>query len=256
VEVKIVDTDSVSAITDALRGQDALIDASSGPDPTLQDRFVDAAVSAGVNRIVLSEFSVDPQIPEARSPLIFHAKNQAYEKAKKLAKDGKITYTTISNGAFLDWNLQTGFIKIDIFNKKVQYLNDGTLPFAWTKLSSVGAAVANVLKKAEQTENQSFYISSVYMSQKDMVDAAKKTLGERGWEETKLNMDQKLKEATTSMMAGKVDMEVIGNMILWSTATIASPRWEDLGDNKLLGVERLTDAELCKLIEDIATRQG
>jgi hypothetical protein len=255
VVVKIVNTNSVADIADALRGQDAIVDATSGPDPTLQGRFIEAAVSAGVHRIVMNEFSADPQNAEARSPLVFHGKNQAFEQVKKLASEGRITYTTISNGAFLDWNLRTGFVKIDIYNKSVQYLNDGTLPFAWTKLSSVAVAVANALKKLQQTENRSFYVSSVLKSQKEMVELAKETLGDKNWEETKLDMDQKLKEATTDMMAGRVNMGVIGNMILWSTGTVASPRWEQSGDNELLGVERLTDDEVCKLIEDIAAEK-
>jgi uncharacterized protein YbjT (DUF2867 family) len=253
--VRVVDTNSVAAIADALRGQDAFIDATSGPDPSLQGRFIEAVVSAGVHRIIMGEFSVDPQNARARSPLVFHGKNQAFEHVKNLAKDGKLTYTTISNGAFLDWNLRTTFVKIDIFKKKVEYLNDGRLPFAWTKLSSVGIAVVNTLKKAQQTENRSVYISNVFKSQMDMVDLAKKTLGDGGWTEVNLDMDQKLKEATADMMAGKIDMNVIGNMILWSTGTVPSPRWEQSEDNKLLGVDKMTDEEVCQLIKDIASEE-
>lgn len=251
MEVKIVDTSSVAAITDALRDQDAFVDATSGPDPTLSERFIEAAVSAGVYRFVMSEFSADPQNLKARSPLIFSGKNQLFENMKRLASEGKITYTTVSNGAFLDWILKTGAMKIDLFNKKVQYLNDGALPFAWTKLSSVGIAVANVLRTSQQTENRSFYISSVIMSQKSMVDLAKRTLGE-GWEETKLDMDQKLKEATANMMAGNINMEAIIDMILWSAGTVPAPRWEQSDDNELLGVKTMTDKEVCELIKNIA----
>lgn len=255
MEVKVVDTGSVAAVTDALRGQDAFVDATSGPDPTLSGRLIEAAVSAGVYRFVMGEFSADPQNAEARSPLIFHGKNQAFNNMKILASEGKITYTTVSNGAFLDWILRTGAMKIDVFHKKVQYLNDGALPFAWTKLSSVGDAVVNVLRKAEQTENRSFYISSVFMSQKSMVDLAKKTLGDEDWEETKLDMDQKLKEATESMKTGNVSMDAIIDMILWSAGTVYAPRWEQLQDNELLGVKRMTDEEVCKLIRDIAAEK-
>jgi len=253
VSVKIVNTDSVAAITEVLRGHDAVVDATSGPDPTLPGRIVEAAASAGVNRIVLSEFSVDPEDPIARSPLVHHGKNQAFQQVKELAAKGKITWTTVSNGAFLDWNLRTGFINVDIRSKKVQYINDGTLPFPWTMLSSVGTAVANVLKMAQDTENRCLYISSVIKSQKQMVDLAKEVLGSDGWEETKQDMDQKLKGATESMMAGKVDIGVIGDMIRWSAGTVPAPRWKQLNDNKLLGVERMNDDEVRKLIRDIAS---
>jgi hypothetical protein len=84
-----------------------------------------------------------------------------------------------------------------------------------------------------------------------MVDLATRTLGE-GWEETKLDMDQKLKEATANMMAGNINMEAIIDMILWSAGTVPAPRWEQSDDNELLGVKMMTDKEVCELIKDIA----
>ncbi|RAR13243.1 isoflavone reductase family protein CipA [Stemphylium lycopersici] len=254
VAAKVVDTGSVAAIAGAMHGQDALVDATSGPDPSLQGRFIEAAIESGIYRIVMNEFSADPQDAKARSPLVFHAKSNAFEQIKKVAAEGKLTYTTISNSAFLDWNLRTGFINIDIFNKKVQYMNDGMRPFPWTMLSSVGTAVANVLKMAEQTQNRSFYISNIIKSQKQMANLAKESLGSEGWEETHQDMDQKLKNATADMMAGKVDMQVIGDMIRWSVSACPATRWEQIGDNELLGVRSMTDDEVRNLIVNIATQ--
>ncbi|CAN9392772.1 unnamed protein product [Alternaria alternata] len=252
VSVKVVNTDSIAEITEALRGQHAIVDATSGPDPTLPGRIVEAAASARVHRIILSEFSVDPEDPVARSPLVHHGKNQALRRVKELAAEGKLTWSAISNGAFLDWNIRTGFINVDIRSKKVEYINDGMLPFPWTMLSSVGAAVANALQKAKETENRCLYISSVIKSQKQMVELAKEVLGRDGWEETEQDINQKLEDATESMMAGKVDLGVIGDMIRWSAGTVPALRWKQLDDNKLLGVEQLDDDEVRKLIRDIA----
>ncbi|KAF2012407.1 isoflavone reductase family protein-like protein CipA [Aaosphaeria arxii CBS 175.79] len=254
VSIKIVDTDSVDAITEALRGQDALIDATSGPDSTLGMRFIDAAAAAGVYRVIPGEFSADVQSAEARSPLVFHGKNMAFEHLKKLSAEGKITYTTISNAAFLDWNLRTGFINIDIHNKKVQYLNDGTDVFPWTHLSSVGTAVVNALAKPQETENRACYISNIRKSQKQMVDLAKDSLGADGWDESTIDAEKALKAAAESMLSGTINMQVIGDMIRWS-CTVYSPRWEQQDDNKLLGVRNLTDDEVMKLIKEIAAEK-
>ena len=60
VKVKIIDTSSIAAVTNALRGQDAFVDATSGSNPNLSGRFIEAAVSAGVYRFVMSESSADP----------------------------------------------------------------------------------------------------------------------------------------------------------------------------------------------------
>ncbi|KAH9878821.1 hypothetical protein J1614_002255 [Plenodomus biglobosus] len=250
VSVKVVDTNSVESITEGLRGHDAFVDASSGPDPTLPARFIEAAVAAGIPRMIPSEFSIDPQSAEACKPLIRHGKNQAFQLLQKYVAEGKITYSSISNGAFLDWNLRTGFINIDIFEKKVTYMNDGNFPLAWTLLSSVGNAVVSILSNPEQTKNKSFYISSIMKSQRQMVTLAKEVLGDDGWEESSQNMDEVLEAATAKMMAGQVDMGVIGDMVRWSTQ-VHQPRWEQQDDNKLLGVAQLSDDDLRKLIKDV-----
>lgn len=254
VSVKVVNTDSVESITEALRGQNALIDATSGPDINLSMRLINAAAAAGVYRIIPSEFSADPNNAEARSPLVFHGKNQAFEHLKNLAADGKITYTTISNSAFLDWNLRTGFINIDIYNKKVQYLNEGTDVFPWTHLSCVSTAVTNVLSKPKETQNRSCYISNIQKSQKQMVALAKESLGASGWEESTQDTDKALKDATENMLTGNINMQVIGDMIRWS-CTIYSSRWEQQDDNKLLGVKSMTDDEVRNLIKEIAAEK-
>ncbi|PSN67060.1 NAD(P)-binding protein [Corynespora cassiicola Philippines] len=252
VSAKLVNTDSAESIIDALRGQDAFIDATFAPeDPNLTTRLIDAAAAAGVYRILPGEYTLDPQIAEARHPLVYHGKNQAYERAKKLAADGKTTYTTISNSAFLDWNLRTGFININLHDKKVQYMNDGTFPFPWTHVSSVSKAVVNALRKPEQTENRSFYISNVVKSQRQMVDLVKEVVGTEGWEETTLDMDQVLKKAIAELEAGKVNFQNFGDVVRWSISTVHSPRWEQQDDNRLLGVKEMTDDEIRRVVLDI-----
>ncbi|KAH9874042.1 hypothetical protein IAQ61_004670 [Plenodomus lingam] len=250
VTAKVVDTNSVESITEALRGQDAFVDASSGPDPGLPGRFVEAAAAAGVYRMIAGEFSVDPRNTEARKPLVFHGKNLALQQLEKLAAEGKITWTTISNGAFLDWNLRSGFINIDIFEKKIKYLNEGNTKLAWTMLADVGTAVANALIKHEETKNRNLYISSIIKTQSDVANLAKEVLGSDGWQEEHQNMDERLKAATENMMAGKVDMGVIGDMIRWSTQ-VPQPAWNQQEDNKLLGVTPMSDDELRQLIKNV-----
>ena len=121
------------------------------------------------------------------------------------------------------WNLRTGFMNIDIFNKKVQYLNDGNNVFPWTHLSSIGTAVAGVLSKPRETENRNCYISSTLKSQKQMTALAKERLGPDGWEESHQDVEKALKEAPGNMMAGTVNIQVMGDMIR-SSCTVYTPR--------------------------------
>ncbi|KAH9206919.1 hypothetical protein DL95DRAFT_429343 [Leptodontidium sp. 2 PMI_412] len=144
VTVLVVDFDSITSLTESVKRQNALVDAIASPnDPTLPIRLIDAAVVASIYRIILVEFSLDPENTNARALPLFVGKSHAYEYIQKLGKENKITWTAVSNYAFLDYSLRIGFANIDFLNKKIKYLNDGTMEIPWTLLSSIGIAIAN-----------------------------------------------------------------------------------------------------------------
>jgi hypothetical protein len=59
----------VDALTEALVGQHAVVDATFSADDTPQ-RLIDASVAAGVYRYVPSDFGFDPMLPgERQTPL-------------------------------------------------------------------------------------------------------------------------------------------------------------------------------------------
>lgn len=253
VKVNEVDFDSIASITEALKGQDALVDASSNPaDPTLAIRMIDAAVAAGIYRIIPSEFSSDPENSKARALPPFMGKSQAYTHIQKLGSENKITWTAVSNNAFFDWGLRMAFVGIDLKGKKIDYMNDGTMVIPWTLLSSVGTAVANILSKPEETKNRVCYIYDVKKSQKEVADLAKSAVGSEGWQEQKLDMDKVLGEAMTELQAGNVNFKVIGDMIRYSISTPGFVEVPKKDDNALLGVKALSDEEIKQVIKKIA----
>lgn len=154
VAAQVVDFGSASVLTEALKGQDALIDATSAPDPSVAMRLTDAAVAAGVYRIIPSEFSLDPTNAKARGLAVFQGKAKALEHIQKLADDGRVTWTAISNHAFLDWGLGTNFLAVDLENKRISYLNGGNTVVPNTTITSVATAVANVLSKRQAPRDQ------------------------------------------------------------------------------------------------------
>ncbi|CCF33274.1 hypothetical protein CH063_05493 [Colletotrichum higginsianum] len=253
VTVKTIDFGSMAALVEVLKGQDAVIDATMSPDATMPLRMIDAAVSAGVKRFIPSEFSLDPNNPLTRSVPVFGPKNQVLSRLKDLASTGRLTYTTISNGAFLDWNLRTGFIKINIKNKKVELMDGGDVVIPWTLLDHVGRATANVLLHAEQTKNRSVYISTVEKSQKEMFKLAQEALGSDGWTVSSLDMGMVYQESLREMKAGNLTFEVFGNMILYCNSRLDySGKWEK-DDNALLGIQPWSDEEVRQLIRSIAS---
>ncbi|KAG8354400.1 hypothetical protein FVEN_g7726 [Fusarium venenatum] len=250
--VKVVDYESASDLASALKGQDALVDATSVPDPSLAIRLMDAAVSAGVYRIVPSEFSSDPTNCKGRSLPPFQGKAKALEYVQKLADTGKITWTVISNHAFLDWGLRMSFFGVDLQNKNIKYLKPGTTVIPMTTLKSVGTAVANALIKAENTKNRICYICSTQKTQKDLTELSKQALGEEDWKSEDVNTEDAFNKAMAKLQAGQADMQVIGDIIRFSISTPGYINRLEKTDNDLLGVKTLSDEEVKKIIREIA----
>ncbi|KAM0413598.1 hypothetical protein ACHAPT_013628 [Fusarium lateritium] len=250
--VQVVDFESASALTAALKGQDALIDATSAPDPSVAIRLMDAAAAAGVYRMIPSEFSSDPANPKGRSLAPFQGKVKALEHIQKLADDGKITWTAISNHAFLDWGLRMTFLGIDLGNRKIIYLNGGNTVVPHTTIASVATAVTNALSKPEETKNRICYICNRQMTQRELVQLVKQALGDQGWESEDLDMNQVFEKAMAQLQAGQVNWQVIGDIIRFSISTPGYVKRLQKTDNELLGVEEMSDEQVVALVKEIA----
>lgn len=251
VTAKVVDFSSVTALAAALQGQDAVIDATSSPDPGVSMRLIDAAVTAGVYRYIAPEFSNDPKNEKQRALPVFGGKKQIYEYLQKVASEDRITWTAISNGAFLDWSLRTGFVNIDLLNKKVELMNDGSHVFSWTTLPEVGTAVCNSLAQAEKTKNRTLYIYSVQKSQKDILAIAKDALGAENWETESQDMEAVLEQAMIAVKSGDYSWKVMGDLIRYSVSTPGYTGRLEQDNNDLLGVQPMSDEQVKTLIQQI-----
>lgn len=250
--MKVVDFESASALEAALQGQDALVDATSVPDASFAIRLMDAAAAAGVYRLIPAEFSADPSNSKTRSLPPFAGKARAFEHLQELANTGSLTWTAISNNAFLDWGLRTAFLGIDIQNRSIEYFNNGNVVVPYTTLASVGTAVANALGKPEATKNKICYICNVQMTQRELAARARRALGKDGWRVEDLDMEAVLRAAMGELQAGRVSFEVIRDMIRFSISTPGYAARFEQTDNELLGVRAMGEEEIEDLIREIA----
>lgn len=251
VTAKAVDFGSVAALADILQGQDAVVDAISSPDPSVSMRLIDAAVTAGVYRYIAPEFSNDPENQLTRTLPVFEGKKQIYDYLRKVASEKKITWTAVSNGAFLDWGLRMGFVNIDLLHRKVVLMNDGSHVFPWTTLSAVGTAVSNTLTQPDKTKNQTLYIYSVQKSQSDIVSIAKDALGAEEWEIKSQNMETVYTKAMAAVSSGDYSWNVMGDLIRYSISTPGYSGRLEQDHNDLLGIRPMSYEQIKSLIEEI-----
>lgn len=97
----------MDSLISALKGQDALVltiglEGSSG-----QLLLIDAAIAAGVKRILPSDFAADLSKPKAAALPVFAPKVATRKYLEdKVAAGADITYTYVVTSVFLDWALE------------------------------------------------------------------------------------------------------------------------------------------------------
>ena len=85
-----------------MKDQDAVISIVGGVALGDQQKFIDAAIAAGVKRFLPSEFGSNTQDPRVNAIVpIFAAKTSAVEYLK--SKESEITWSSLVTGAFFDW---------------------------------------------------------------------------------------------------------------------------------------------------------
>lgn len=250
-----VDFEDINDLTAALTNQDAFVDATLVQDDTPK-RLMDAAAAAGVYRYIPSDWSLDPFSAAANALPVFSKRVERDNYLFEKCKSSSMTWSIVVNGPFLDWNLHTGFMGIDLYNKNVSLMDGGANPVVWTTLDSVGKAVAGVMLHPQETENRPVYVHSVVKSCKEMLGHAQAALGgDQDWKIVDISAEEANKKALGELFSGKFNMVTIGTMIRFAnTRPEMSAPWTDKSDNALLGVPSISDGELEALIKDIVKR--
>jgi putative NADH-flavin reductase len=253
VTVTKVDYSDKAGLTAALKGIDAVVDTTSVTDKTTITNLIEAAEAAGVHRFIPSSFGADTEDQTLIALPVFAAKETAITLLKqRAAANPAFTWTAVSCGGFLDWNLKTGFTGIQLQRKQLKLLNDGENLVPWTTLGWTGVAVAGVLSHAEETCNRVVYVCNCKKTQLEMASLAKEVVGADGWTSERLDMDAVLQNSMAELRKGNYSFPVFGDMIKYA---IAHPdyanSWRKGDDSALLGVKAYSDDDIKVLMGEI-----
>lgn len=252
VSVKEVDYTSASSLEAALQGQDALVSAVTTTSIESQYALFEAAIKVGVKRILPSEFGSDTTIEINRGYPFYKAKIDVEEWLAEKVKGTETSYTSIINNVFLDWGLDAKFL-LDVKEKKISLWDGGNTEYSATPLKGVAQGVAGVLKHLDRTKNRPVKIHSAVLTQKKLLQLAQNVVGKEGWtidEPSTKDAEEKSWEVF-KQEPGNVWGWIIGFLqrIIFSEEN--KPKLPDT-DSELLGVPRLSDAEVEEYIRKAA----
>ena len=133
-EVKVVkvDYERLDSLTTALAGQDALVSTLPSNVAASQKLLIDAAVKAGVKRVIPTEYGCDLHNELTRKLPVYAGKVQIEEYLEQLAVKGSISYTLVFNGPLLDLCLRQGLF-FNFKDRKVDIYDGGEVPISTTR---------------------------------------------------------------------------------------------------------------------------
>lgn len=246
-EVIDVDFDSVDSLKAALIGQDAVVSTVGSAALASQTTIVDAAIAAGVQRFLPSEFGSDLADPATRALPVYVPKVQAQDYLVEKSKTTSLTYTFVHNGAFLDWGLEHGFI-LKTSDSKPVIVDSGDSVFSTTTLGSVAQAVIGVLTHPDETKNRSVYVKDIDVSQNQLLALAKQIAPERPWQTEHVQLAPMIAASNERLAKGEINMEVLVPY-LWKA--VMDPECHgnfDAVDNELLGIKGKTEKDIIDIL--------
>jgi hypothetical protein len=245
-----VNYDSVDDLTKNLSGQDAIVSTIPPTSATAQTNLIHAAVAAGVKRFLPSEFGADLHNPLNRAAPVYADKIKVQELLSSLAAEGKITYTVVYNGVFLDWGLQFGFPAN--LRKKTAVLHDGgERLYTTTTLAGVGKAVVGVLSHPEETKNRVVRVGEAVTTIKELLALSQDIVGGEGWTITKPDTAKEAEKALVEIKQGVFSHETILPFIYRAIWGKENGGYFTTTDNELLGIKELDKEGLQKVIQDV-----
>ncbi|KAM0438716.1 hypothetical protein ACHAPT_001473 [Fusarium lateritium] len=246
-----VDYESIESLTAALKGQDAVVSTLTTLAAATQSNLIDAAVAAGVKRFIPSEFGSNLHIPSVRALPLYGAKVAIQDKLIALAKEDKISYTFVYNSVFLDWGLAHNFF-LDFSKAEITLIDGGDAEFSTTTLDSVGEATVGVLNHPDETVNRVVYIQDAVLTQKKVLELAKKANPDKTWTVKEAVLDELVAKANERLAKGLLDWETFGAYLYRAIYDPNSvPKFPKL-DNELLGLKGKTDEEIYEIVKAAA----
>jgi uncharacterized protein YbjT (DUF2867 family) len=252
VKTITVDYTDVSSLTEALRGQDAVVSTVGNHGLQGQTIMIDAAIAAGVKRFLPSEFGSDLSNPKtAKLPVFGYKVNIIKYIEEKAAANPDFTYTLVRNGAFLDWGLEKNFL-VDLKSGSPRIFDGGDQLLSTTTLESVAKTVVGVLEHPDETRNRAVYVQDMQVSQNKILALAKKIAPEKKWEPVPTSLAEIEKASNEALAKGQFTPAVLVEYLFVSIMGEGYGGRMEKTDNELLGIAGdKTDADIEAILEPL-----
>jgi hypothetical protein len=193
LKVVPVDYDNEQTIIDALQGQQFLVITMSVlAPPETHSKLVKAAGKAGIPYVMPNGYGMDIQNKQLIQEMI--TEQGLYQKLSEIEGTGVSSWITMVCGLWYEYSLTSGpmWLGFDFKEKKILFHDDGHTKITITTWEQCARAIAALVSLKELPEdendkspsvsswsNKPLYVSSFFISQKDMFESWKRVSGDK-----------------------------------------------------------------------------
>ena len=250
VQARKADYSSVDTLAQSLQECDALVVLLNRDSLDAQILLIDAAVAAGVPHILPSCFGQDTRMEEWRTNPAVQSKVKMEDHVVKLAQEGKITFTGIQTGLFLDWALRAKFLLNCTGEGPSMLFDSGDKPLSTTAIDDIGMAVANSLVEIEKTRNKFLKVQSTAVTQNQLLKYGRHARPQWEWKTVAVDTQAVYKLSREAFDRGERSREVMMGFLSWPSFGQGFGHFRS-NDNNLLGIEDWSQDRVAQLLSDV-----
>lgn len=253
-----VDYSSDDSLRQALKGQDVLVSALGKMALGMQEKLIDAAVAAGVRRIIPSEFGGNLSNPKIRNFPTYRPKVLIEEQLMQYHELQRTSYTFIYCNCLLDWGLSSaGRMLLDPGERSIRLYDGGDIKFSTTTMLTVAKAVVAVLDHYSETANRSIFIHDVVTTQNQLLTMAREvTTGDGGkeWDVVPVETAQVEADAYEALKLNPKDPKIFYGFAVRGAFGDGYGGLFQKTDNELLGLREMDLEEVKNIVRACVSR--
>ncbi|RDW72069.1 hypothetical protein BP5796_08103 [Coleophoma crateriformis] len=212
-QVQAFKTDySPASLERALQGQDAVVSTLTTTSAAMQTSIIDAAIAAGVQRFIPSEFGIDTATPGISDTVPALAAKVATARYLQSKEATGLEWTGLAAGELFDWAFRFGAFGWDLQHRKVTVFDGGEQEVEATTLAQLSRAVAAILAEEQRgaTKNRYVYVNSFTVTQKEVLEIIETLMPDVDIEVTEVKTDELGKAGVEKLASGDAQAAQMG----------------------------------------------
>lgn len=167
---------------------------------------------------------------------------------QKAAHEGKIEYTIIAPGGFLNVMFNTPHM-LDWEAKRVRMYDGGENKMSISRLSTIAQAIVGAIGKGEEYINKIVKVHDCIVTQKQLLAMTKSQDQGAQWEESHVDVDAFISELLEIRVREGDTPDLIGKMLVSKAMSKNEPLFWDEVENARLGIEELSLEQLSDFVK-------